>query len=146
MKHGKEYLQFIYQTLFPIDPIWLCPVRAKYGARTEETNGKYIFLIPECEDDEMFLDLGVYGRPGGRLKDPSMHQKANKELLHKMHTIGGRQGMYNYVEFESAEAFWRDYDLTKYSKLRQKYHAEGAYPDIYTKVAHPDRKGKLKSN
>lgn len=152
-KRTEEYVEFILDKLAPLEPIWLCPIRSCCGSRRKENTHRYLFLIP-TSDNDLFMDIGVYGTSA--VPEPQI-QKANEELLKTMREMGGRQvymqclifstnvvqkGMYSYVDYSSSKEFWKDYKEDTYNELRNKYSAEGAFPNIWQKVSNPKKRSK----
>lgn len=82
----------------------------------------------------MFNDLGVYGVPGPVKRKERFDAVAAMRKMEKFtRDVGGYPFLYADI-FMSREEFEEMFDLTLYEKVRQKYHAEGAFPHLYEKV------------
>ena len=87
---------------------------------------------------EMFFDLGAYGIP------PAVKRKGpwdGREMVRKMEKytrdVKGYQLLYADT-FMTREEFREMFDHTLYDKVRKKYKAESAFPDIYDKIKPED--------
>lgn len=97
-------------------PVWLCPIK---GTLTPQ------FLAPHY-GKKSFVNIGIYGK----LKNPiALSSKLERDILF----YGGRKMLYSHTYYDEA-TFNKEYDVERYRQLRQKYHAEEAFPNLYHKV------------
>lgn len=107
-------------------PLWFCPVR---GTPTPQ------FLSPHYLGNRTphlpfdFINVGVYGIPDNARAIPEI----TRELEDLTCATQGRKLLYaqNYLP---SEEFWRNYDHPRYQTLRQRYGAEGQFPDFYDRT------------
>ena len=104
----------------PIYPLWICPVK-------KAPKGQ--IFAPNALEDEMCINIGVYGIPNS--EQPVM--ELLPELEKKTEELQGRKWLYANSCY-SKEDFWRIYPREQYDALRKKYLAEGAFFDIDEKV------------
>lgn len=91
------------------------------------------YLIPGT-NYAMYNDLGVYGVPG-KVKDKKPYNPvtAMRRMEEFTREVGGFSFLYADI-FMTREEFEVMFDLSLYRVVRKKYHAEGAFPDLYNKV------------
>ncbi len=115
----SEHAQEVFNTFSKetnIYPIWLCPIK---GTTTPQ------FLAPHY-GKKSFVNIGIYGK----IKDSIfLSSKLERDIL----SFGGRKMLYSLTYYDE-ETFNKEYDAERYSLLRQKYHAEGAFPSLFNKV------------
>ncbi|KAL4719860.1 hypothetical protein ACJJTC_019762 [Scirpophaga incertulas] len=91
------------------------------------------YLVPGT-NYAMYNDLGVYGVPGKVKKQkPYNPVDAMRKMEKFTRDVGGYSFLYADI-FMTKEEFEEMFDLSLYEKVRQKYHAEGAFPHLYDKV------------
>ncbi len=121
--------------LFDMYPILLYPCRIyDRGAGS----GQLRHPAPEDRvpgtDHAMYFDLGVYGVPGPiQRKERFRTVHAMREMEAFTQSVRGFPFLYADTFMTRAE-FEEMFDLTLYREVRQKYGAEGAFPDLYDKV------------
>ncbi|KAF0308059.1 Delta(24)-sterol reductase [Amphibalanus amphitrite] len=82
----------------------------------------------------MFNDLGVYGVPGPvRRKQRYDAVKQMRAMEKFCREVGGYPFLYADI-FMDRKEFEQMFDLTAYERVREKYHANGAFPHLYDKV------------
>ncbi len=102
-----------------ITPLWLCPIRT---AAQEE------FLAPHTLKGDLAFDIGIYGFPK---KEPA--SELTKGLEELTLQLGGRKMLYSY-SFYTENEFWKIYNKRQYEGLRNKYRANGVWPEMTDKV------------
>ncbi|MBI3888797.1 FAD-binding oxidoreductase [Candidatus Nomurabacteria bacterium] len=112
-----------------IFPLWLCPLKP----------GKQDKLSPNAIKTGLVINVGVWGEVNHKFEE---FIKINKDFEALLGQYGGRKTLYAH-SYYSREEFWKIYDLSWYSELRKKYHAEIVFPDIYDKV---NVKGKIEAS
>ena len=105
-------------------PRWICPIIDNY-------NSEKIFCTrkPEICKDDIILDLGIYGIKNTKIKSKEINQAFEKFSFDN----GIFKGFFSTCYF-TYEEFWKQFDQTKYEKIREKYHAKGNFMDIYEKI------------
>jgi Delta24-sterol reductase len=120
--------QFVEYTdqAFDIYPLWLCPLKQSplptfhpHNAKEVDTQGS---LKP-------LLNIGLWG--WGPRSDTDF-LTLNRQLEHKLRSLGGMKWFYAQCYYPEAE-FWTMYDKTWYEGLRKKYRAE-FLPSVWQKV------------
>src|SRR5207249_12295492 len=82
----------------------------------------------------MYFDLGVYGVPQPiKQGEPFATVHAMRQMEEFTREVGGYPFLYADT-FMTREEFAAMFDLTLYRAVRRKYHAEGAFPDLYDKI------------
>lgn len=103
-----------------ITPLWLCPIKG----RQEQP-----FAPHHSESDSDFVNVGVYGVP----KQPGAVLEHTRALEQLCNQLGGRKMLYGVNRYDE-ESFWSVYPKATYTALRERYHAEGVFPDLYQRV------------
>jgi len=106
----KNFLNYCMEQT-QIFPLWLCPVKS--------TRKPQLFSPHFTTQDQLLVDVGVYGMPHKDLKN---HQ-INEHLEAYMHELGGKKMLYSY-NFYSKERFWQIYCEDHYQELRKKYRSD----------------------
>ncbi|KAJ1971452.1 hypothetical protein H4R35_005248 [Dimargaris xerosporica] len=89
---------------------------------------------------EMYFDLGVYGIPGPVKRGEKWDcNKANRAMEKFTRDNTGMQLMYADT-WQTREEFEEMFDHTLYRKCREKYHAIGAFPEVWDKVKPQDQR------
>ncbi len=105
---------------FGIFPIWICPLKS--------TQQPQLFS-PHRNETPRMVNIGVYGIPQTGLSA----REATRHLEQMARHLGGRKMLYSQ-SYYSKDEFWQLYDHPAYQALRQRYHAEGVFMDIFDKV------------
>lgn len=103
-------------------PLWVVPYRI------EEPYPWIDRRYAKGFDDQLFLDLAVYGMPN---VDP--HVDMSKELEDKTHQLGGIKTLISRNHY-SEERFWEIYDREHYAKAKARLDPHGLFPDVYSKL------------
>ena len=125
----EEFLAYLDSALQAY-PLWICPLKASQAGDR---------LSPVYSPAERIINIGVYAEFKGRYED---FITTNRDLEQKLMQLGGRKVLYAHQYF-SPEEFWQIYDKDWYAKLRAKYFATDALPDIY-ETTHVSKKYKTK--
>ena len=114
-----KFLQFIDSKLH-IYPLWLCPLRPD----------KHEKFSPGFIETNLVINIGVWGK-----FNPSYSHfiQVNRDIENKVLELRGRKVLYAHAYY-SSEEFWKIYDHAWYNTLRNKYHANMTFPDIYDKT------------
>lgn len=114
-----KFLQLVDKEL-TIYPLWICPLKP----------GKEDKLSANCITTDLVFNIGIWGEVH---KDFSGFVTFNRDFEQKTFELGGRKMLYAQSYYPQDE-FWKIYDFAWYSKLREKYFANLAFPDIYDKT------------
>jgi delta24-sterol reductase len=109
-----------------IYPLWLCP----FILNKTEPQG---FLKPTGDESEMFVDIGAYGMPPVAASDKFNVRQTIRNVEAFVTEKKGYQMLYADT-YMTKEEFRVMFDHTNYDKLRTKYAAHDAFPDVFTKV------------
>ncbi|BAS00626.1 FAD-binding oxidoreductase [Blastochloris viridis] len=105
-----------------IFPVWLCPIKATTTPQKLSSHYR--------EQEQMLLNVGIYGMPeGGNAVGDTI------ALENLFLDTPNRKMLYAQTFYEQA-AFWRKYDQAWYGSLRRKYNAE-PFRDVWSKVHTP---------
>lgn len=104
-----------------IFPLWLLPMKIS----NEDDR-----LSPSYLDSRLGIDVGVWGKVPGTTDEII---QMNKDLEDELIKSGGRKVLYAH-QYYSEENFWKIYDKKWYEELREKYHANKVFPNIYKKT------------
>ncbi|XP_055537754.1 delta(24)-sterol reductase-like [Wyeomyia smithii] len=111
-----------FDRLVNVYPIWLCPfLLPRNPGMLMPSNGM---------DEDLYVDIGVYGVPKDRRFNASETTRAIEDLVEKSK---GFQMLYADT-YRTKKEFRRMFDHTLYDKMRQKYQCEVAFPEVYDKV------------
>ena len=154
----------VFEEVFNVYPLWLCPMRIPRNPNYEEYGG---FIRPLPDGDEMFVDVGAYGNPSmPGFNAVSACRKAEDFVREKM----GYQMMYAdsckymycgcIIELPvhlsvrpsahppthlhptdmTREEFREMFDHSSYDSLRRKLpNCLKAFPEVYDKVSKASR-------
>jgi FAD/FMN-containing dehydrogenase len=104
-----------------IAPLWLCPLRLR---------SPQAWPLYPLEAGELYVNVGFWSsvplRPG---QPEGFH---NRLIEDAVAALGGHKSLYSTVHYP-AEEFWRRYNGTAYSALKNTYDSEGRLPDLYDK-------------
>jgi FAD/FMN-containing dehydrogenase len=103
-------------------PLWVVPYRIErpYPWIDREYARRF--------DDELFLDLAVYGMRNG---DPGVD--VSRVLEEKTHELGGIKTLISRNHY-TEERFWEIYDRENYAKAKARLDPHGLFPDLYEKL------------
>ncbi|KAI6218246.1 Delta(24)-sterol reductase [Aphelenchoides besseyi] len=122
--------------LFDTFPLLVYPCRIydhRRGAQGQLRGPPQNLLTPDT-NYAMFNDLGVYGTPGQvKKRQPYNPTKAMRDMEKFTRDVGGYSFLYADI-FMTENEFEEMFDLTLYKQVREKYHANGAFPSLYDKV------------
>lgn len=88
-----------------------------------------------CKED-IIIDFGLYGVPmeaDGITKRPFSVRGLNRDIEKKVHSLGGMKG-FETVCYYTKEEYDTIFDVNKYHALREKYHADDAFPTLFEKI------------
>ncbi|XP_049817461.1 delta(24)-sterol reductase-like [Aethina tumida] len=121
--------------LFDAYPLLVYPCRVydhgKHAGQIRPPRKEYLV---EGTNYAMYNDLGVYGVPGYvKRKEKYNAVQAMRDMEKFTRDVGGFSFLYADI-FMTREEFEEMFDLTLYEKVREKYHANGAFPHLYDKI------------
>lgn len=127
-----ESLDFMHPH-FGIYPIWVCPVRLF----NHHENEGFLYNPPsgaENTHSAMYVDIGVYGIPKAVIdKKPWDMIAVSRELEAFTLSKQGYHLLYADI-FMTRIEFKKMFNHVLYDKMREKYHAKSAFPEVYDKV------------
>ena len=143
------------QETTPLYPVWLLPMRniptagslftaprpfdiaastdALYGPGPVGSDGSSISDSDSSARRKRsihMMNIGAYGIPKGTYA----FEEANRALEMHLTRHGGRKVFYSHAFYNDKTFYDELYDGERYFKLREKYGAEGALPEIFEKV------------
>lgn len=131
IKHMAEALELINDQ-YAIFPLWICPVRMFDHGRQNE--GFLRGPITESSaGSQMYVDLGIYGIPPAVQKGTWDTLTTSRKLEKYTYEHEGFHMLYADI-FMTRKEFEQMFDHALYRKVRKKYHAQGAFPEVYDKV------------
>jgi delta24-sterol reductase len=120
--NAEKFIDYTDET-FNIWPIWLCPLKqSPQPTMHPHTKG-------DLKDDQM-LNIGLWGFGPN---DPATYLAKNRALEKTLGKMGGMKWLYAHTYY-SKDEFWSQFDREWHEKLRRKYRADGALPEVYDKV------------
>ena len=117
-------------------PLWICPSKDNY-------HPDKIFCTRKKElcDDNMILDIGIYG-----IKNTNIDSKIINQTFEKFSFANGVfKGFFSTCYF-NYDQFWEHFDKERYEQLRIKYHANEKFMDIYEKITYRNDSKKIANN
>lgn len=132
MKNLGEALDFSHQK-FQIYPIWVCPVRLYHHGENEG----FIHNPVDTEqfgESSMYVDVGIYGIPRAVEEQKSWDMIGISREFEKF--TASRKGFHLlYADIFMNRNEFRDmFNHNNYEKVREKYNASQAFPEVYEKV------------
>jgi delta24-sterol reductase len=127
----------LFHDLFEIYPLLVFPIRIYDNGEHQGMLRKPVNSIPG-KNWEMFFDLGAYGIPPAvKRKEPWDGREMVRKMEKYTRDVKGYQLLYADT-FMTREEFREMFDHTLYDKVRKKYKAESAFPEIYDKIKPED--------
>jgi delta24-sterol reductase len=116
---------------FNFYPLWLCPIRI--WKHEGDLLDRMRNPDPETQS-EMYIDIGIYGVPKDvNDKKPWNSVKNHREMEAYAREVAAFQCPYADL-FCTRSEFRQMFNHTLYDRVRQKYKANDAFPDLYDKV------------
>jgi delta24-sterol reductase len=114
---------------FEIFPMWICPVRLfDHGAH------EGFLRNPPAGSSEMYVDVGIYGIPPAVERGTWNGTSTLRELEAFCRQRRGYQMLYADI-FMSQGEFEQMFEHGHYRRMRRKYKADQAFPEVYEKVS-----------
>jgi hypothetical protein len=112
-------------------PLWLCPLPPGSAGGLEGQAIDDASIADESNTERITLmNFGIWGP--ANTTDPAGFVAQNRQLEHKVHSLGGKKWLYAHTYYTETE-FWDIYNKERYDSLREKYHAQHL-PTLYDKV------------
>lgn len=128
----NESLDFMHSR-FSIYPMWICPVRLF----NHHENEGFLYNPPasaETNHSAMYVDIGVYGIPQAVVEEKPWDMIAvSRELEAFTLSKQGYHLLYADIFMTRAE-FKKMFNHALYDQMRERYHAQAAFPEVYDKV------------
>ncbi|MBB6481847.1 FAD-binding oxidoreductase [Spirochaeta isovalerica] len=134
----SEHLQGMLEHLhdeFEIYPLLIYPCRVFDRGGMVRLPGQRAVEWDGTERSALYFNIGIYGEPKAVREGNFDYPTVNKvrEIEQKISDLGGF--LHTYVDiFSTKEEFEAMFDHSLWRKMRQKYGAEGVFPEIYDKV------------
>lgn len=109
------------QELLHLYPIWLLPMR-------NIRNPRSLFVLSGVEGP--MCNVGAYGIPRKAFK----FQSANEQLERSLWQHNGRKVYYSHAFYSRSFFYNSMYDGQRYFRLRDRYSATDAFPEIFDKI------------
>lgn len=129
MEHSIE----LFHELFNLYPLLVFPIRIY-------DHGEYQGFLRKPPNPitgknyQMYFDLGAYGLPADvKAGKPWNARQCIRKMEKYTREVTGYQLLYADT-YMTREEFREMFDHTLYDKMRKKYHAEGAFPEVYDKI------------
>jgi len=119
IEHAPEFFRFLLSEI-GILPVWVCPFR------TFESTRRYV--LSPLAPDKLYINFGFWDT----LPTSRENGYFNRRVETKALELHGMKALYSSSYYDEA-TFWSIYDRERYRELRQKYGAEGVFPDLYEK-------------
>jgi FAD/FMN-containing dehydrogenase len=145
--NAGKFIQWI-DDRFGFYPLWLCPLphntrgsmahphsqgkpsgTAVEGQRLNEPVTKSALKNPDNLQADQYINVGVWGPYPSSYPD---FVKANRDIEAKVRELGGLKWLYARA-FYTEDEFWKIYDESTYTALREKYKAT-SLPTVFEKV------------
>jgi hypothetical protein len=111
-----------YRRTFDFWPLWVVPYRPAE---------LYPWLGPAVRDrldDELFIDLAVYGAPNSA-KDVDLSAALEEQVWE----LGGIKTLIGRNHYDR-DRFWLTYDRPAYESAKKQLDPDGVFPDLYDKL------------
>jgi len=116
-------------------PLWLCPCRIFKTPKKGLIN-------PISGDDDLFVDVGIYGPAPAARTDGGKHFNylaCHYDTEKFVRDLGGFQALYAQT-YQSREDFELMFDHELYREVRKRHNCEAVFPEVYDKVSRDARK------
>ena len=129
VENAVDFLEYANNRL-GMYPIWVCPILPSQS---------YDKLSPAYCKTNLVLNIGLYGV----IQKGQDYLSINRDVEGYAKKCNARKTLYANSYYPKEE-FWEMYDYDWYLKLREAFHADGIFPDIFEKTYVPKRyKGSL---
>jgi FAD/FMN-containing dehydrogenase len=129
VERGAEFLDFFHAEI-GMTPVWMCPLRLREPRRADGGSGEHVWPLYPLEDDRLYVNFGFWGLvdmiPGQR------RAHHNRRVEEEVARLGGHKSLYS-DSFYTEDEFWRLYNGTAYTRLKQAYDPAGRLLDLYAK-------------
>jgi len=98
-------------------PLWCVPYKVVR---------KYEWLFPDVFEEELFLDIAIYGM---KKRDKNYYRMLEEELM----KIGGIKTLIS-TNYYSEEEFWKIWNKENYDKVKQITDPDNIFRDLHTKM------------
>ncbi|MEM7104707.1 MAG: FAD-binding protein [Bacteroidota bacterium] len=126
-----EVLDFIHPN-YEIYPLWVCPVKLLDHGQHEGFLWNPDNLL-DNNNYEMYVDIGIYGIPPGAQRKTWDAIPTSRNLEHLVAKMKGYHMLYADI-FMTRKEFEDMFNHKLYRKMRAKYKAETAFPEVYDKI------------
>jgi FAD/FMN-containing dehydrogenase len=120
LERSAEFLEF-FASRVGMSPVWLCPLRLR-GERT--------WPLYPMKTGQVYVNFGFWGTVA--LPPGESDGFFNRQVEDMVTELGGHKGLYS-TSFYSREEFWKLYNGTEYTKLKDTYDPQGRLAGLYEK-------------
>lgn len=136
LERTEEFVSWFLDSL-PIEPIWLCPLRLRDFAGTDQSPTPGRRSIPDrhwplypLEPKRTYVNVGFWSSVPATPGDPGY---ANRLIEQQVSALDGHKSLYSEA-FYSREEFDNLYGGEHYRQLRETYDPHNRLLDLYSKV------------
>ena len=123
MARVPEFLEW-YERVFNFYPMWAVPYRrVKDYAWLDDS-------VYAGNDDDMFLDLAIYGMKAAKQKGDANYHRLMEE---KLRELGGIKTLIAHNYYPEDE-FWTIFNKRNYDEVKARVDPKNVFRDVYTKM------------
>jgi FAD/FMN-containing dehydrogenase len=111
----------------PIEPVWLCPLRLRRSARTDDGQWPLYPLAPGTT----YVNVGFWSTVA--IKPGRADGDVNRDIERKVAETGGHKSLYSDAYY-TPEDFWALYGEPAYRSAKARYDGQGRLLDLYDKA------------
>ncbi len=126
VERTAEFLRWFVEHV-PIEPIWLCPLRLRRPAPTDDGSWPLYPLGP----GRTYVNVGFWSTVA--IADGDEDGDVNRRIETKVHELEGHKSLYSDAYY-GAEEFWRLYGHAAYDRAKQEYDPGSRLLDLYEKA------------
>jgi FAD/FMN-containing dehydrogenase len=121
-----EFLRWFIDNV-PIEPIWLCPLRLRRPAPTEDGKWPLYPLGPSS----LYVNVGFWSTVA--IADGDQDGDVNRRIEAKVAELDGHKSLYSDAYY-GPEEFWQLYGREQYERAKKAYDPDGRLLDLYEKA------------
>ncbi|WP_460459607.1 FAD-binding oxidoreductase [Angustibacter peucedani] len=126
VERTAEFLRWFVDTV-PIEPIWLCPLRLRRPAPTDDGRWPLYPLGP----GQTYVNVGFWSTVA--IADGDEDGDVNRRVEAKVDELDGHKSLYSDAYY-GPEEFWELYGHAAYDEVKQQYDPDRRLLDLYEKA------------
>jgi FAD/FMN-containing dehydrogenase len=126
LERTAEFLRWFLDEV-PIEPIWLCPLRLRQPAPSEDGQWPLYPLAPGTT----YVNVGFWSTVA--IADGARDGDVNRAIERKVADTGGHKSLYSDAYY-TPEEFWALYGERPYRSAKARYDGNGRLLDLYDKA------------